>query len=190
MSGKSKFAVVALCVVGLLMGVVSAFAQGGARQPLTGVKVIPAMYVAWETKKSALADMNKEIPKAFQELWQSCVDNGLHPIAQPTVVVDMATAQGDALNWEAWFPLADKPTPEDLAEKAAVRVKAVPQTDVAFTYHYGAPADLQDTFMKLVGWVQAQGLTMGGKARAIVYTSAESKDEKQIVTECQIEYTK
>ena len=190
MMTRNKFAVVALCVVCLVMGVVGAFAQGEARAPLTGVKTIPAMYVAWESKKSVIAQMNKEIPATFQELWQSCIDNGLHPIAQPTVSVDMEGAGGDTLNWQAWFPIADKPRPEDLAEQAAVRVKAVPQTEVAFTYHYGAPTDLQDTFMALVGWAQGQGLKLSMKARAVVYVWGGSKDEKQTVTECQLEYTK
>ena len=186
----SKLAVVALCVVCLLMGVVSAFAQGEARTPLTGVKVVPAMYVAWDAKKTLIAQMDKEVSKAFQDMWQACVDNGLHPIGQPTIAVEMEGPPGDTLNWQAWIPLADQPRQEDLADKAAVRVKAVPQADVAFTYHYGAPWDLQDTFMKLVAWAQGQGLQVAGKARAIIYVWPGSKDEKQIVTECQLEYTK
>ena len=186
---ESKLAVVALCVVCLLASA-AAFAQGEARVPLTGVKTVPAMYVAWDAKKTLIAQMGKEADKTFQDLWQACIDNGLHPMGQPIIAVEMEGPPGDTLNWQAWAPLADQPRPEDLAEKAAVRVKAVPQAAVAFTYHYGQPWDLQDTFMKLVAWAQGQGLQVLGKARVAIYVWPGKQDEKYIVSECQLEYTK
>ena len=186
----SKLASAALCAVCLLSGVAGALAQGEARQPLTGVKVAPAMYVAWESRRSPMAHLDKDMSKAFQELWQSCIDTGLHPIGTPIMSVDQEEAPGDTLDWQAWIPLADQPQKEDLAEKAAVRVKAVPAAKVAFTYHYGAPFDLQDTFLKLAAWAMGQGFGVAGHVRGIVYVWPGSKDEKQIVTECQMEYTK
>jgi effector-binding domain-containing protein len=190
MSRRTRIAVVALCGVCLLMGVASAFAQGEARPPLTGVKAVPAMYVAWDTKKSVIAQMDKDVPQVVKELRQSCIDTGLHPLGQPIISVEMEGPVGDTLTWQAWIPLADLPRQEDLAGKAAVQVKAVPQVNVAFTYHYGAPFDLQDTFMKLVAWAQAQGLQIAGRARVIVHQWPDDKDEKHLVSECQFEYTK
>lgn len=179
-----------LCAVCLLFGVAVALAQGEARQSLTGVKVAPAMYVAWESRRSPMAHLDKDMAKTFQELWQSCTDNGLHPIGTPIMSVDQEEVPGDTLDWQAWIPIADQPKPEDLAEKAAVRVKAVPAATVAFTYHYGAPFDLQDTFLKLAAWAMGEGFQVAGKVRAFVYVWPGNKDEKYIVTECQLEYTK
>jgi hypothetical protein len=185
-----RCAQVALCGVCLLAGVVAAFAQGEAPAPQIGVKQVPAMYVAWENRKSPMAHLDQDMARAFQDLWQSCVDTGLHPLGTPILSVDQETPPGDFLDWQAWIPLADKPGEADLTEKAAVRVKAVPAANVAFTYHYGTPFDLQDTFLKLAAWAMGQGFQVAGKVRGVVHVWPGNKDEKYIVTECQMEYTK
>ena len=159
-----------------------------ADRPLQqGTKIVAAMYVAYAGKTSAPKDVGAQIEQALHELWTSCMDNGLHPAGPPTVAAEVQEQADRALKWEAWLPLADQPSADDLANKGPVPIKLIPQAWVAFTYHSGDPVNIQDTFAALVRWMVGQGMTPAGHSRVVVSMTPPDGKPEHMTRECQFE---
>jgi len=115
------------------------------------------------------------------------VDNGLHPAGPPTTAAEAVDEAAQLVKWEAWLPLAEQPSADDLANEGPVPIKRVPETTVAFTYHVGDPAFIGDTFAALANWAGAQGLTLSGRARVVVNMTPTDGEAEHFVRECQLE---
>ena len=170
----------------------SAVAQeDGEREIRMATKTVPAMYVAYVTQTTSMEQMAQNIRSVLQELWPACVDNGYHPIGPAIVTADLNNppAAAQEINWEAWVPIADQPTEEDLADDAVVLVKLIPPRPVAYTYHIGALDDMQGTFMGLATWAMSQGLDIVGRGLATLFRFPRA-DDLNLVVECQLELRK
>ena len=179
-------AVVAVMLVVTLAGI--AHAAPSADRPVQhGAKLVAAMYVAYAGKTSAPKDIGADIEAALHELWVSCIDNDLHPAGPPTVAAEIQPQADQALKWEAWLPLADQPSADDLANKGPVPIKQIPATWVAFTYHSGDPANIADAFAALVTWMTGQGLTPVGHSRVVVSMTPSDGKPEHMTRECQFE---
>ncbi len=186
---RTYLSVVAVALVVTLAGIVQA-APVADRPMQQGTKTVATMYVAYAGKTSAPKDIAAQIPQTLQELWTSCVDNGLHPAGPPTVAAQIEEQTDQAVKWEAWLPLADQPSAEDLANKGPVPIKQVPQTVVAYTYHAGNLADIETTFGALANWALGQGMTPAGRARVVMNMTPPDGNAEHMTAECQLEVAK
>jgi len=152
-----------------------------------GAKLVPAMYVAYAGKTCAPKDIGAQIEATLHELWVSCLDNGLHPAGPTTVAAEIQPQADQAIRWEAWLPLADQPSADDLANKGPVQIRQIPATWVAFTYHSGDPATISDTFAALVKWMTDKGMTPAGHSRVVVSVTPPDGKPEHMVRECQFE---
>ena len=119
----------------------------------------------------------------------SCQDNGYHAldIGIITIAGVMGPAPAGNLKWEAWLPIVEQPTDEELREDAPVSVKRVPQSEVAFTYHVGDPNDVENTLMGLFAWAGGKGLRLTGGARVLITGMTGMGNRPEFVAECQLE---
>jgi hypothetical protein len=181
-----------LAVVGVV-ALVAALAGIAQAAPVTdrpmqrGTKTVVAMYVAYAGRTSGPDEIDAQISQTLEDLWAFCVDNGLHPAGPPTVAAETVDEAAQLVRWEAWLPLADQPSADDLANEGPVPIKRVPETTVAFTYHAGDPAFIGDTFAALANWAGAQGLTLSGRARVVVNMTPTDGEVEHFIRECQLE---
>jgi effector-binding domain-containing protein len=175
-----------VALVGALAGIAEA-APVADRPMQQGTKVVAAMYVAYASKTSAPEDVDAQTSETLNELWTLCVDNGLHPAGPPTVVAEIQPQADQPVRWEAWLPLADQPSEDDLANRGPVPIKQVPEARVAFTYHSGDPGNIQGTFAALVKWMVGEGMTPAGHARVVVSMTPPDGQPEHMTRECQFE---
>jgi hypothetical protein len=187
---RTAKAYLSLMVIAALAAALAGAAQAApvtARPMQQATKTAASMYVAYATKATAANKMAFDVPQALQELWTTCVEGGLHPAGPSIVAAQTEGQEGQTIKWEAWLPLADQPSDDDLANRGPVPIKQVPQTDVAFTYHAGEMATVQDTFITLVGWAVGRGLNTGDRARIVISVWPMDSKPEHLVAECQLE---
>lgn len=172
-----------LCLASLVLMTMLAAAQDLA----IGCKTAPAMIVASVAKTTTLDAARTEVESAFAALWQACTDAGLHPIGLPMLSVDLNGIETGPLSWEAWVQLADPLDPAKLPDKPGLKLKAVPATPVAYTYHPGSPWQTDEAFTRLYKWATNQNLAIATRARVLIYVWPGQKDEAATMTECQLE---
>lgn len=174
----------------LLWGVVllgGAAAIGHAQGLQTGTRTVPAMFVACEGNTSPTPGARQEIEAAFGRLWTRCHASGLHPIGLPIVCLDLGTLPNGEAKWEAWVPLADALTADQLPQLPGLTLKFVPATPVAYTYYQGNPWEMGNTFADLGAWAGNHNVPVTTRARAIFYAGPFGKEPQDIITECQLE---
>jgi effector-binding domain-containing protein len=165
-------------------------AQGQAQGRIQrDVKTVAPMYVAFVERASPPDQIPIEADEALTELWTSCEDNGYHPLDVGIITIAgvMSPAPADNLKWEAWLPIIEQPTDEELRQDAAPRVKRVPRSEVAFTYHVGDPNDIENTLMGLFAWAGGKGLTLTGRARVLMIGMTGAANRPEFLAECQLE---
>jgi hypothetical protein len=158
-----------------------------ARPMQQGTKVVAAMCVAYAGRTSDPKEIGAQISQTLQELWTSCVDNGLHPAGPSIVAAETADRATQMVKWEAWLPLAEQPSADDLANRGPVPIRQIPQATVAFTYHVGDPGQIGSTFAALATWAGANGLRPLDRARVVVNMTPTDGKEEHFVRECQLE---
>lgn len=172
-----------LCLIVLVL--VSSFAI--CQDLAIGTKTAPAMVVAYAGSTTALETAQGEVESGLAALWKACTDAGLHPIGVPMLSVDLNGAQTGPICWEAWLQLADPLDPARLPDKPGLKIKQVPATSVAYTYHAGNPWQMDAAFTRLHMWATNQNLAIGSRARAIIYVWPGQKDDAGTMSECQLE---
>jgi len=184
---STYLSVVAAVVLVITLAGIAQAAPVADRPMQQGTKLVAAMYVAYAGKTSAPKDVAAQIEETLHELWTSCVDNGFHPAGPPTVAAGIQPQADQVVKWEAWLPLGDQPSADDLANKGPVPIKQIPQAWVAFSYHSGDPVNIQDTFAALVKWMVGQGMTPVGHARVVVNMTPSDGKPEHMTRECQFE---
>jgi effector-binding domain-containing protein len=173
----------------LALAWVSAVAQQQAPRAIQrDVKTVAPMYVAFVERTTTADQIPDQAGDTLSELWTTCEDNGFHPVNMGVIVLALTElpGPGEQFTWEAWLPVIEQPSERDLHEDAVVRIKRVPKTEVAFTYHVGDPNDVENTFMTLVQWAEGKQLPATGRVR-VVLVGLTGLDFGEFVAECQLE---
>ena len=153
--------------------------QAPEREMQTGVKTTADGWAVMTQVTVSVDDFGaaaKTFEDAFEKLWNSALAMGLTPLGPGHIVMmgmPVAPPEGGELSLEVQLPIIEQPTDEDLDAAGDLFIVPMEATKVAYTYHKGPFEQLQGSFMRLFGWVIANGHQPAGGPRIIAYAMSD-----------------
>jgi effector-binding domain-containing protein len=177
-SMKARLMIVVVALA-LLTGCTALYAQAPEREIQTGVKTTGEGWAVMTQVTVSIDDFSaagKTFGDAFDKLWTGALAVALTPLGPGHMVMTNIPAAPPAegeLTLEVQLPIIEQPTDEDLDAVGDLFIVPIEATKVAYTYHKGPVEQLQGSFMRLLGWVMANGHQLAGAPRIIAYAMSD-----------------
>lgn len=182
--------VIMIVVVTALTSAALVQGQAPEREIQTGVKTTGDGWALMTQVTVPIDDFGaagKIFEDALGKLHAGAQARGLTPLGPGRIVMlsmPAAPPEDGALSLEVQVPFIEQPTDEDLDVAGDLVIVPIEAAKVAYTYHRGPLEQLQGSFMRLFGWVIANGHQPAGGPRIIAY--AVSDDPSLQTAELQV----
>jgi len=169
---------------------VAAWTQAPQREVQTGLKTTGQSYATATELTFAMAEIAnapQALPDALTKLAEDTKKAGLTPVgpAQVSIAGVLPPDPAGKVTLQVQLPIIEVGTEDDLKGGAGVKVVKQDPVQVAYTYHKGGMAELQNAFFRLYNWAMAQGKEVTGLPTLVIFRAPTAEDDS-ILAELQL----